>query len=149
MSGIGFSLNSVATGTFLVNSKIEKNKTLIDVFKGYLDTALMANIWFYALTGGAVTYYLSNREGKPYLRFSLFLPFLLGCLIIVLSARAIRLARSLKEKILEEAGYSKTEKSPSLEFFVSFLWASIALISVVCAGLLCLFNWWPRFVFGA
>ena len=45
-------------------------KIFVEIYKGYLDTALTGNIWFYTLTGAVVANYLSKKEERFYLRFS-------------------------------------------------------------------------------
>ena len=68
-----------------MNPNMESYKIIVEIFKGYLDTALMGNIWLYALTGAILTHYLTHRKESPKLKFSLVLPILLGGLIIFLS----------------------------------------------------------------
>jgi chromate transport protein ChrA len=122
-----------------MNPNIENYKIFLEVFKGYLDTALTANIWFYTLTGAVVSYYLSNRnEEKSYLKFSLFLPFVLGVQIIVLSILGIGQARFI-ESTLKDVSNIQLEYIPAVEILVNFLKASIGLISLVCIGLILLF----------
>jgi hypothetical protein len=124
-----------------MNTKAEKYKILVDVFKGYLDTALTGNIWFYAFTGAVVTYYLSNREGKPYLKYSLFLPFFLGILIIVLFLIGRREANTLEQKMFEEN--DELRDTPPVKFLGNYLLASVVMIGLVCVCLFCLFVEWP------
>jgi hypothetical protein len=131
-----------------MNTSTERYKALVEVFKGYLDTALTANIWFYAFTGAVVTYYLSNREGKPFLKFSLFIPFILGILIIVLSLKGKRRAKRLERKMLQSGGDAESNHEPPLQFLIDFLWYSVALIFLVCVCLIFLFAWWPPALFG-
>lgn len=130
-----------------MNTSVEKYKALVDVFKGYLDTALTGNIWFYAFTGTVVTYFLSNREGKPYLRYSLFIPFCLALFVIALSLRGKRRARSLERKMLHGDDKLEHDPEPPLEFLFDFLKISIFLVVVVIVVLGILF-WWPPSLFG-
>lgn len=46
------------------------------------DTALTANIWFYAFTSLVRTYYPYHKQKEPYLIYSLFLPVFSGFLLI-------------------------------------------------------------------
>jgi len=121
-----------------MNTDMESYKAFVDVFKGYLDTALTANIWFYALTGAVVSYYLKNKEDARYLRFSLILPFVLGILIIVLSMAGIDQAHLIEGLMIKASGIT-LEHVPATEVLVNFFKASIGLISVVCIGLILLF----------
>jgi hypothetical protein len=115
-----------------MNPNMEIYKTFVEVFRGYLDTALTANIWFYALTGAIVSYYLSNQKKAPYLTYSLFLPFILGVLIIIISVAGIRQAHRIEEMMLKDAGNIQLEHVPAVEVLVSFLKSSVGLISLVC-----------------
>ncbi len=121
-----------------MNTDMESYKTFVEVFRGYLDTALTANIWFYALTGAIVSYYLKNREKDSYLQFSLILPFILGVLIIILSVAGIKQAY-LIEGVMLKASDIKLEHVPAVEVLVNFFKASVGLISVVCISLVALF----------
>jgi len=130
-----------------MNPNMEIYKTFVDIFKGYLDTALTANIWFYAFTGAVVTYYLSNREGKPFLKYSLFLPFALGILLLFFSWKGIGQAHLIQGVMLKAAGDIQLVEVPAVEILVNFFWASIILISFVCISLILLFIERPRFMF--
>jgi hypothetical protein len=118
-----------------MNPNIEIYKAFVEVFRGYLDTALTANIWFYALTGGIVSHYLSNRRKTSYLKYSLFLPFILGVLIITISLAGIRQAYLIEAMMLKDAGNIKLEHVPAVEVLVNFLKSSVGLISLVCTCL--------------
>ncbi len=143
----------------MVNPNLEKYKTLVDVFKGYLDTALTANIWFYAFTGAIVTYYLSNEQGKDYFVYSLLVPLILGLLVVWRSLVGIKQAYKLKREMFSE----KTTQNPKeLVFFtwkqfdtncvpvdvlVGFLRASIFLVSLVCIGIIYIMLFSPLSIF--
>lgn len=118
-----------------MNPKMEIYKTFVEVFRGYLDTALTANIWFYALTGAIMSYYLSNRENNQYLKFSLFLPLILGVLIILISVLGIKQAYLIEEMMLRDAGNIGLKHVPAVEVLVNFLRSSVGLISLVCISL--------------
>jgi hypothetical protein len=131
-----------------MSPNIEVYKAFVDVFKGYLDTALTANIWFYAVTGAIVTYYLSNREKKDYLKFSLLLPFLLGVLIVYISWKGIGQSYLIERMMLKDAGGDiQLFEVPAVNILVNFLKASISLILFVCLCLIVLFLERPKFLF--
>jgi Na+/alanine symporter len=134
-------------GKVSMNPNMESYKIFVDIFKGYLDTALTANIWFYALTGAVATYYLSNKEGKPFLKFSLFLPFALGIMLLFLSYKGIRQARDIEKDMLKDVGDLPLADIPAVEILVNFFVASLILISSVCVGLVLLFFEFPKFIF--
>ncbi len=115
-------------------------------FKGYLDTALTANIWFYAFTGAILTYYLAHRERKQYLRYSLLLPFVLGILIIFISWKGIGQAYLIEGVMLKSAGDIQLVEVPAVNILVNFLRASIALLFLVCICLIVLITERPKFL---
>jgi hypothetical protein len=131
-----------------MNPNMEVYKAFVDVFKGYLDTALTANIWFYAVAGAIVTYYLSNREKKDYLKYSLLLPFLLGVLIVFISWKGIGQSYLIERIMLKDAGGDiQLFEVPAVNILVNFLRASITLIIFVCVCLVILFLERPKFLF--
>ncbi len=143
--------------------EMEKYKILVEVFKGYFDTALTANIWFYAFTGGVVTYYLSNKPVEPYLRYSLLLPVFLGVLLMLRSLVGMRQAYDLQKAMLSEGNnkrvkmnsnikrrikksllilfkyYKPSRQMLPVEILVGYLRATIISVSLVCVGLIVLF----------
>jgi hypothetical protein len=149
---------------------LEECKILVDVFKGYFDTALTANIWFYAFTGGMVTFYLSQKlTPKPvesYLKYSLFFPVFVGGLLILRSLVGMRQAYELRDAMLSERTNSENEgksqnkwtrfkylisilfnhperqiKEPPVEILVGYLRSTIIAVCLVCAALIFLFCW--------
>ncbi len=143
--------------------KLEPSKTLVDVFKGYLDTAITANIAFYGLAGAIVAYYLSNQQGKDYLKYSLLLPLILGLLVVWRSIVGIEQAYKLKRAMLGEKEESDPEKWHNLKILfnkyhpdtnrvpvdvlIGFLRASVFLDFIVFIGLILIFFDYPRAVF--
>jgi hypothetical protein len=130
-----------------MNPNMESYKIFVDIFKGYLDTALTANIWFYAFTGAVATHYLSNREGKPFLKYSLFLPFALGVMLLFFSCNGIKQARLIESVMLKEAANLPLAEIPAVSILVNFFVASLILISSVCVCLILLFFERPQFLF--
>lgn len=49
----------------------------VNLYRGYLELALKMNIFYYAITGGILSYYLANRE-EELVKWSLLLPILMG-----------------------------------------------------------------------
>lgn len=127
------------------HSKLEEYKILVDIFKGYLDTALTGNIWFYALTGAIVANFLSYRTDRPYLKYSLIIPFLLSGALALMSGRGIGQAKSLVSA--NEISSSLGVKGiPPVDILVGFLWITLGLNLLVCIGLILLFIW-PKGIF--
>jgi hypothetical protein len=96
-------------------SDLEDYKTCVDIFKGYLDTALTAHIWFYAITGAIASYYLTNPNQYSYVRYSLILPFLLGCALAYTSFIGMSQASALKTNTKNIATKLKIETFPPID----------------------------------
>lgn len=132
-----------------MDTKLESYKTFVDIFKGYLDTALTANIGFYSITGAIVAYYLSYREQRPYLKFSLVVPFIFGIALTTLSLRGIVQASYLEANVMRVAGVLQIRGAPPIEILKGFLWITGILSGLVCVCLICLFFWRPLFILGS
>jgi hypothetical protein len=125
---------------------LDTYKTFVDIFKGYLDTALTANIWFFGLTGAILANYLSHRDERPYLKFSLIVPFIFGVALSWLSYRGIAQASDLEGKVLEIASELKITGAPPVDILRGFLQVTFVASCLVCICLLGLFFWRPRFI---
>jgi hypothetical protein len=60
------------------NSKWEEYKLHIDLYKFYMDIALKANLFFYAISGGILTYCLGKYKDVNLIKYSLLLPILMS-----------------------------------------------------------------------
>ena len=91
-----------------------------------------------------MTYYLSNQEGKDFLVYSLFIPVILGALVVWRSFVGIGQAYDLQQEMLAE----KIESSfVPIDVLVGFLQASIFLDYLVCICLIILFFESPLAIF--
>jgi hypothetical protein len=59
-------------------SKWEEYKLHIDLYKFYMDIALKANLFFYVLAGGILTYCLGKYKEVNLIKYSLLLPMLMS-----------------------------------------------------------------------
>lgn len=119
-------------------------KIFVEIYKGYLDTALTGNIWFYTLTGAVVANYLSKREEQSYLHFSLVVPFIFGMAVTIISGIGIWQAWSLRGKVSTVAQNLHIQGAPPVDILTMFLVITSVLSLIICFGLGCLFFWWPR-----
>lgn len=119
-------------------------KILVEVLRGYLDTALTANIWFYALTGAVVANYLSKREKIRHLRLSLFVPFFLGLGQIVIFTTGILRASQLKPQVQRVAQGLEIVGAPPAEILILFLGVTSFVSLLICTGLVLLFFQRPK-----
>lgn len=132
---------------------LNQYKIIVDIFKGYMDTALTGTIWVYAVTGGVLTYYLGHRKENRYLKFSLILPFSLCAILAILTFKGILQADLLKgnvNTIGKEAGIPletlDKEGVPPVKILVGFLQSISYLSTAICMGILFIFvqDIWPE-----
>jgi hypothetical protein len=107
---------------------------LIEAYKHHLDFVLKVNIFYYAVTGAIVSYYLS-QPNIGYMRFALALPILLS---ISLGAFAIFASRWIKpwgielERVMEKL---ELKAAPSVSFLKLLLIISGSFFFIVAIGL--------------
>lgn len=130
-----------------MSSPLETYKIYVDILKGYLDTALMANIWFYAITGAIVANYLTNGKDKQFLRFSLIIPAILGVALAFVSFTGLWYAWNLRDKVHEMAVSLKIKGAPPVGILSLFLLITGAVSLVVGVSLAVLVFWRPQFMF--
>ena len=125
---------------------LEQYKIIVDIFKGYLDTALTGTIWAYAVTGAVVTYYLGHKKDDDSLIISLILPFLLCAILAYLAYKGMSQANLLKAQVNtigEKAGIPtdilEKEGVPPVKILVGFLKAICCLSLIICGGILYIF----------
>ncbi len=115
-------------------SDIQIYKVSVDIFKGYLDTALTANIWFYTLTGAVVANYLTDRGQQPYLKFSLIVPALFGVALTSVSLIGLRQANLLEAR-LNKAVTVELRNAPPAKTLKWFLGITSGLSILILFGI--------------
>ncbi len=113
---------------------MDQYKVYVDLFKFYVDCALKATTWFYAITGSILTYYFSH-EHKPsqLLPYSLVLPIVLsvGFAIIFLTGRTH--LKDMGVKLDHIRGELKLPGTPHIQFLMLFL--TLCGTLYICVGL--------------
>ena len=74
---------------------------LIDLYKFYLDITLKANIFYYAITGGILTFIFSGKGQDKFVILSLLLPIGMGLLLTYIFWRGKNLYGAI-EKAIED-----------------------------------------------
>lgn len=103
----------------------------IELYKFHMDMALKANLFFYAITGGILTYVFQ----KPELRNVLFLPVLMGLTLCGGFIYAGFLSRKRRRQIFVLAKELALESAPDVNLLQFLLWAFAFLFFVVAAGM--------------
>lgn len=112
---------------------------LVDLYKQYLDMAWKASVWYYAITGAILTYYLANASGSNSGLLPLVLLFLCAVSLglALLHFKAASNLSSLRDLFEGIALKLQLPGRPHVEFAMDFvllnatLMLSIGLASLV------------------
>lgn len=115
-------------------------KVIVEIFRGYLDTALTVHTFYYALTGAIAAYYLAHRGEGNFMKFSLILPFLLGLALAYIAWTGRSQALMLQGIVDEVAGSLSMSSSPPVDILRSGLVVLVILDLFTCSGLVFLFS---------
>jgi hypothetical protein len=112
----------------------------VDLFKMYVDNALRPCIWFYAITGALLSFYIDHIDSdQPYLPYALLFPMLFSAGFCIGYFRAVKQVEELRirfDYIQEQLGLPGR---PHVEFLSYFLRLAGALFGLVGVGLLVVF----------
>jgi hypothetical protein len=112
----------------------------VDLFKVYVDNALRPCIWFYAITGALLSFYIDHiGSGQPYLPYALLFPMLFSigfCIGYLRSARQVEELRIRFDYIQEQL---RLPGRPHVEFLSGFLRLAGVLFGLVGIALLVVF----------
>lgn len=107
----------------------------IDLYKGYLELALRINIFYYAITGAIISYYLKTPDVTQ-LKFSLVLPLLMSVafgVFFIIGAILARVPRIETFRIRDKLGLMA---APEIGVLIILLYIFAALMFLVAVGLL-------------
>ncbi|MGH7600186.1 MAG: hypothetical protein ACREOI_27845 [bacterium] len=110
---------------------------LIDLYKFYLDLALKANVFFYAITGSILTFYFSNKDSELS-KFSLILPIVLSLLFGAIFSYGAILMKIFRDEIFNIRNMLKLHVAPETNILITFLKASAAIFFVVAVAMIVL-----------
>jgi hypothetical protein len=128
----------VATSTVSTRENLRRYKILVDIFKGYLDTAVRVHTSYYALTGALAAYCLANRVAQPYIMYSFIIPFFLGLTLIYVSFKGMSQALMLNPEVDAVRTGLAMPGSPPVDILRRGLLIMGILDSMVCASLIVL-----------
>lgn len=110
---------------------------LIEMYKFYVGTVLNANAFYYAITGGVVTYFLANSEMRL-IEYSLLLPLLLTFILAALSWRGAAMCAVLRQAIFDVADKLNLDVVPETDALIIFLRMSTVILGGIAVALLVL-----------
>lgn len=126
-----------------MDETLQNYKTLVDIFKGYLDTVLTVHTTYYAFTGALTAYYLAHPELRSFIKPSLLIPLFLGIALAIASRNGRSQALTLKNKVNEVVKNLAMDKAPPVDILRHSLMILGILDVIICIGLL-LLALWPR-----
>ncbi|MEH2045704.1 hypothetical protein [Nostoc sp.] len=102
----------------------------IDLYKYYLDSAFKANVFFYAITGGILTFYFSNPQ-KQYIKYALLLPTLMSGSFLYIAIYGIRAFKITKNEVKLLANELELKEFPDLNVLTLVLYVFAATFFIV------------------
>ncbi len=132
-----------------MDENLQNYKIIVEIFKGYLDTALTVHTSYYALTGAITAYYLANRTEQPYIRYALILPLFLGIALAIVSFNGTEQALTLQNKVNEVVTGLAMPGAPPVDILRRCLYTLGILDTIICISLVLIFFWLPRFMSGS
>ena len=112
----------------------------VDLFKFYVDITWKATTWFYVITGAILVYYFDHIGGENlFLRYSLFLPFILSLGFSLIYGRGLRETLELENNLEYIAEHLELPGKPHVDVLGRFLMAACVLFLLTALGLLFIF----------
>lgn len=110
---------------------------LVDLYKFYLEITLKANLFFYVITGGILTFYFSHM-GTPLISLSLVLPIILSLGLAGIFLYGASLVGYIREEIFRIRDLLRLEAAPDVHVLAVFLrvFAVVMLIVAIAMGAL-------------
>jgi len=114
---------------------------LVDLYKQYLDIAWKAGVWYYAITGAILTYYLANASNGSPGPLPLVLLFLCAMSIgfAFLHLKAASNLSSLRDLFEGIALKLQLPGRPHVEFAMDFVLLNAILMTIIGLASLALF----------
>ena len=110
---------------------------LVDLYKHYLKITIEFNVFYYAITGAILSYYLSHSDIEL-LKYSLLLPILMSVLFAGFFLYGANLMAISREEVFAIRDALEFDTAPDLQVLSMLLWIFAALMFVVAGGLMVL-----------
>src|ERR1022692_4462331 len=89
----------------------------VDLYKFYMEVVLKLNIFFYAITGGILTFYLAH-PGIALIRYALLLPALMSLAFSGVFFYGARLLRPVRHDLFRIRDALKLETAPDIHILM-------------------------------
>jgi hypothetical protein len=112
----------------------------VDLYKFYMNVVIKINIFYYAITGGLLSYYFSNQD-NPLLKWSLILPIIMSFALSFIFLYGSGLIKITRQELFNIRDRLNLETAPEIAilsitlkaFGIIFLLISLALlIYILC-----------------
>ena len=113
----------------------------VDLYKHYLKLTIEINVFYYAITGALLSYYLAHHS-QPSLRFALVLPFLMSVLLAVLFIYGANLNRITRAEMFRVRDALGLQVAPDFLVLTWLLAICAILMFAVAIGLAAMFFGW-------
>jgi len=107
----------------------------LDVYKAHLDIVVKVLTFYYAITGGIVSYYLTHPTGGADVRFALVLPLVFSIGLGVIAFRGARLIFVVQQELGAIARRLGLQVYPALTALVNLLRLAAAACAITALGL--------------
>lgn len=105
-----------------------------DLYKHYLKLTIEFNVFYYAITGAIVSYYLP-RSSEPLMEYALLLPFAMSILFFVFFVYGAVLMRITRTEVFAIRDSLGLKSAPELAVLIALLYIFAVLTLAVAVGL--------------
>jgi hypothetical protein len=108
-----------------------------DLYKFYIEVAVKINVFYYAITGGIVSFCFAQQQIR-YMKWALLLPAIMSVCLAVLFGWSVSFARTLRDENYTVAVKLGIESPHEFGPLVFILWIFAALQAVSVIGIVVL-----------
>lgn len=110
----------------------------INLFKYYLNVVIQVNLFFYAITGGILSFFFSQPQ-KEVVRYSLVLPMIMSLFLACMTIFGAVQNRNIEDEIKRISGELNLSVYPDVRVLTYVLITCAVFFFIVLLGLLILF----------
>lgn len=93
----------------------------VDLYKFYLELVVKVNVFYYAITGGILSFYFSHPD-EQLAKYALALPTIMSATLGVLFLVGASMIRTTRSEVFNIRDLLKLETAPDLGVLSMFLW---------------------------
>ena len=115
----------------------------VELYKFYMDLILKLNVFYYAVTGAIFSFFFSNLNGVPNLKYSLLFPLIMSFAFSGVFIYGAILMKYLRNEVFSIRDSLSLNVAPDLGVLSVMLYvfsAVFCLVAVGCIYLLCCYD---------